>query len=195
MEMWRESLQKNYRCNPKKCVFTILLSVLMCIFSIQASWAQKDAKEAKPAADADRIHITSDRLISDNKDKTAEFIGNVKATQGDTVIVSDRLKVYYGENSKDKDTKEDTATLKRIVATGSVNIQMEDKVAVSEQAVYNAKTRVLVLTGQNSKITSEDNSVSGEKITLYRTEDRMVVEGSPKERVEAVLYSKDQGLN
>jgi len=143
---------------------------------------------------SDRIHITSDKLVSETKLKTAEFIGNVRATQENTVITSDRLKVFYKEAKGSNSTDAQSQSIDRIVASGNVTILMDDKMAVSEQAVYISKTEVLILTGPNSKITSEKNSVSGDKITLYRKNDRMVVDSSSEERVEVILYTKDKGL-
>jgi len=50
------------------------------------------------------------------------------------------------------------------------------------------------LSGNNSKIVSGNNSISGEKITLYRTTGRINVESSGGKRVEAVFYSGEKGL-
>jgi lipopolysaccharide export system protein LptA len=52
---------------------------------------------------------------------------------------------------------------------------------------------VLVLSGNNSKIISENDSISGEKITFYRTDGRINVESGNKKRVEAVFYSGQKG--
>ncbi|MBW1745325.1 MAG: hypothetical protein JRJ25_02980 [Deltaproteobacteria bacterium] len=81
--------------------------------------------------------------------------------------------------------------MEKIVSSGNVIINFDDKVAVAEHAVYTSETGVLVLTGPNSKVTSGTNFVSGEKITFYRAEDRMTVESGIEKRVEAVFYSKE----
>jgi lipopolysaccharide export system protein LptA len=186
---------KTYKCKRNRRVLRQVGTLLaMMLLSVSPSWAQDAASESEKSG-GDRIHVVSDRLITDTEAKTAEFIGNVRATQGDTVIVGDRLKVYYESADEKQNKGEENATIRKIIASGNVTIQMDDKVAVSEQAVYLTESGILVLSGANSKITSENNSVSGDKITLYREEDRMEVEGSSKERVEAIFYPKDKGLN
>jgi len=53
----------------------------------------------------------------------------------------------------------------------------------------------LVLSGENSRITSENNLISGEKIIMYRNDGRIIVEsGENKGRVEAVISSAGSGL-
>ena len=143
----------------------------------------------------DKIVIVSDKLVSNNKEQFAEFTGNVKATQGTTQINADRLKIYY---SNRPDSPVGTApgeeSIQKIVASGKVVIRMDDREARSENAVYEAAKGVLILTGKNSRVASGDNYVSGEKITLYRNEDRMTVESTAKQRVEAVFYPGKQGI-
>ncbi|MGD2149713.1 MAG: LptA/OstA family protein [Desulfobacterales bacterium] len=142
-----------------------------------------------------KIHITADKLFSDNDADYAEFIGNVRASQEDTVITADRLKIFYKATSGLKGTPaigEESIT--KIVADGNVKINFDNRVAVTPKAVYNTQTRILVLSGNNSKIVSGDNSISGEKITIDRATGRINVESGDKKRVEAVLYSGEKGL-
>jgi lipopolysaccharide export system protein LptA len=141
------------------------------------------------------IHITSDRLISDNKAGYAEFIGNVKATQKDTVITSDRLKIFYKKNIANKGPLSvSEESIHKIVAQGNVEIKFDNRLATTQQAVYNTETMVLVLSGSNSKIISGNDSISGEKITFYRTDGRIDVESGDKKRVEAVFYSRQKDV-
>ncbi len=142
-----------------------------------------------------KIHITANKLISDNDADYAEFIGNVRATQGDTVITADRLKIFAKRNPDNKVTPGlGTESINKIIASGNVKINFDNRVAVTPQAVYNTETGVLVLSGDNSRIVSGNDSISGEKITLYRTTGRIIVESSGEKRVEAVFYSGEKGL-
>ncbi len=145
-----------------------------------------------PAAE-NPIRITADSLITDTQDKTAEFIGHVLATQGDTTITSDRLKVYYREGSESGPTAGMDAIV-RIVAQGMVKMTLDDQVAYTEHAEYIADQRIVILTGPNSKIVSGNNSISGQKITLYREDGRIHVAGTTKAPVEAFFYSDENGL-
>lgn len=144
--------------------------------------------------ESEKIHITSDSLITDNNASYAEFVGNVQAAQGTTLITSDRLRIYYGSSGSSKDKKITSQdSVKKIMAIGNVTIRFDNKVAVTEQAEYTTETGVIVLTGANSRVTSGSNYVSGEKITLYRNQDKVTVERSKEKRVEAVFYPGQTG--
>lgn len=144
----------------------------------------------------EKIHITADKLISDHEAKYTEFIGNVRAAQRDTVITADKLKIFFkrGMDNK-KNPLAGDESIKKIVANGNVQIKFDNRVAVTQQAVYINETRVLVLSGADSKVISGNNSISGEKITIYRTDGRIQVESDKGERVEAVFYPGEKGIN
>ncbi len=142
-----------------------------------------------------KIYITANRLISDNKARYAEFTGNVKATQGTTTITAGRLKIYYKENlEKEANTAQGEDTIKKMVSNGNVIIKFDDRVATSDRAVYMTETKILILTGPGSTIKSENNSVTGEKITLYRDDGRIIVESGSEKQVKAIFQSGDKGI-
>jgi lipopolysaccharide export system protein LptA len=136
------------------------------------------------------IRVTADSLITDSKNKTAEFVGHVLAIQGDTTITADKLKVYYTEGIQ-SGTLSGMNTIVRIIAQGSVKIVLEDKVAHTEHAEYIADKKVVILTGPESKIIDGNNSISGQKITLYRDDRRIHVSGTQKAPAEAFFYSEE----
>ena len=160
--------------------------------------------EAEPSGDTanhrgedkEKIYITADKLISDGNSNSFEFIGNVKATQEDSVITADSLKVFYEKNTdKNNDVLAGEQSIQKIIATGHVVITFDDRVAMAEQAIYTSKTKILVLSGPGSKITRGSDTISGETITLYRTDERIKVESGKEKRVEAVFHTGDQGIN
>jgi lipopolysaccharide transport protein LptA len=137
------------------------------------------------------IVITAERLISDNKAKFAEFIGNVKATQADFVITSDKLRIYYkGEllNTEKKESDEDI--LKKIVATGNVRITTDQYIAITEELEYDRATMEIILTGENSTVKYGKDSITGSKIILYQKDGQVKVLGSKKNRIKAEFFSK-----
>jgi len=143
-----------------------------------------------------KIHITSDSLVTGNDAKYAEFIGNVEATQGPDVITAARLKIFFKKTPQSNDNLiADQESIDKIVANGNVTMHFDNKVAVAEQAVYITETRVLVLSGPNSKIVSGSDSVAGEKITIYRANGRINVESGGEKRVNAVFFSDGKGLD
>jgi lipopolysaccharide export system protein LptA len=143
-----------------------------------------------------KIYITADLLISDSNAQTAEFKGNVTAKQDNTIITADTLKVFYKNETLDEDQiKADEQAIQKIIASGKVYINFDNRVAEADQAVYTTNNRVLVLTGRDTKIVSEESSVSGEKITLHRNDGRVIVERGKNRQVEMVLTSDGNGLN
>jgi lipopolysaccharide export system protein LptA len=172
-------------------LFAVLFFTGAVLFKTVAAHADNTAEDTK--TNTEKIHITSNTLIADNKAMSAEFIGNVVAVRGNHVITSDSLKIFYKKKTDEEEKSADGEDMIReIIATGNVVIKFDDKIAISEKAVYTASTGVIVLSGPDSKVTSGKDSVSGEKITLYRADDRMLVESSSEARVEAVFYSEDK---
>lgn len=170
----------------------VLTATLVIIAGFMVSFVFAEGEDLK---ENKKIYITADKLIADSEAKWAEFIGNVRAVQEDTVITADRLKIFYKKvEDNNKNLTSDEGSIEKIISSGNVKINFDDKVAVAEHAVYTSETGVLVLTGPNSKVTSGTNFVSGEKITIYRAEDRMTVESGNEKRVEAVFYSKEKGI-
>ena len=199
-EKSKELLVSNSHSNQhyfKALRYWAVLFLLISCFLMHMAYANdtlRNPKKKSPGGNG-AIHITSDKLISDNKAGYAEFIGNVKATQDDTVITSDRLKIYYKKNIANKGPLSvSEESIHKIVAKGNVEIKFDNRVATAQQAIYNTETMVLVLSGNNSKIISENESISGEKITFYRIEGRINVESGNKKRVEAVFYSGQKGI-
>ena len=170
--------------------------ILFAILSAVAAWGGNAPLVSSATQDPGRIHVRSDRMVSESGSETVEFIGNVKATQGATTITSDRLKIFYRgdleESSKAGQTED---SIRKIVASGNVIIRSENRVAVTDQAEYHADAGTIVLVGPDSKVTSGNNTVTGERITMYRDSNRVSVEKGAQKQVEAVFYSGSKGLD
>ncbi|MDP2644756.1 MAG: LptA/OstA family protein [Desulfobacterales bacterium] len=161
------------------------LYLVLCIAGAQAQNPVGISREFE----TEKIQISADNLITTHAMHIAEFSGNVRATMGTTVIVADRLKIFYAakpENTgKSAPIKE---SIKKITADGNVKINFDDKVAVANHAEYITEGATLVLSGADSKITSGSDSISGAKITYHKTDGRIRVEGDKNKRVEAVFF-------
>jgi lipopolysaccharide export system protein LptA len=177
--------------------FRILSRWLYALITIALIAGIADAAgESKTAATENKtedvpIIITADQLISNNEEKYAEFIGNVKAAQADFVMTSDTLRIYYEGDLLNKEEKnnQDDETLKKIVASGDVKIRSDQYNADTEKVEYDTKTMIIILSGENSKVFSEKSSITGSKIVLNRKTGRFKVLGGKKERVEATIFS------
>lgn len=157
------------------------------------------AKAPKPSGEQP-IHVVSDRLEVDNKSQVATFIGKVKATQGDVVITSDRLMVYYDRDDKAAKPKkgkkpaglmDQGGKVRKVVALGHVKVVQRDRVGVGQKATYWAGGRKILLEGR-ATVWRGKNVVSGEKITVFLDEDRSVVHGAPGRRVTVTIVPGSQ---
>jgi lipopolysaccharide export system protein LptA len=151
------------------------------------------AAEAVEKTSTDPIEITADNLVTDNQKRSAIFSGNVTAVQAGTKMSADQLTIIY----KSKSGPEATGTndIERLEARGNVRIEFDNKLAVSNQAVYIIEERKLVLEGPGSKVVSGQDEITGTKITFYRNDGRMALEGDEGNRVKAVIHSDQRGLN
>lgn len=174
---------------PLWLIAVIASAALMTTAAFAADKSKPDKSDTK--SENTPIVITAERLISDNKAKFAEFIGNVRATQADFVITSDKLRIYYkGEllNTENKESDEDI--LKKIVATGNVQITTDRYIATTEQLEYDRTSMEITLTGENSTVKYGKDSIAGSKIILYQKDGRVKVLGSKEKRIKAEFFSK-----
>lgn len=151
---------------------------------------------ATPLDSKTPIQITADSLEADNRNRTFLFKGNVKVVQGTTEMTSEQLKVWYRNDDPSQEPSQDgPARIRDIEASGNVVILFDGRTAKSDQARYSADEGTLTLLGENATIIDGKNTILGSKITLYRNEDRITVEGNRTGRVEAVIFpgSTDPG--
>ncbi|HBA88044.1 MAG TPA: lipopolysaccharide transport periplasmic protein LptA [Geobacter sp.] len=133
---------------------------------------------AAPVSSNEPLKVKSDTLTADNDKKTATFEGKVVARQGEMTLYADRLVVTYSGAERD---------LAQIEAFGNVRILQGARLATSGHAVYEPKAARIILDG-NPKVTVGDDVITGKVITYFVNEQRSVVTGGPKERVEAVIH-------
>ena len=85
-------------CNQTCCrFFPVLVAAFWVGTALTALCAVAEDKPLGPDYNNEnkKIHIKSDKLISDSEAMYAEFIGNVRAVQGTNVLTADRLKIFY----------------------------------------------------------------------------------------------------
>lgn len=141
---------------------------------------------------SDKIKVRADRLVADQGAQFAEFSGNVRASQGDTVITCNQLRIHYATG--DDQAGGGGEPIEKIVAEGNVTIRFDDKVAKTDQATYTTRDQVLVLAGEDSTVTSGKDAISGSRIIVNRISETIRVEGGQKP-VEAVFYPAGKGID
>lgn len=139
------------------------------------------------------IEIIADQFTSNNEGKYMDFSGDVRARQGNFVITSEQLRIYYKANPGSTNAQTgNQESIDQIVASGNVKISSEKYTAEADLVEYDPDSTVLVLKGENSTIKSGKNLITGSRITLTRKNGQIKVERSAEKRVKALFYSKDK---
>lgn len=179
-----------------RCRRLVELMLLSCLFvaAAQPGLAAEKAQQPKPGAagsqgllqDDAPIHIASDRMEVDQKDKVVTFEGHVVVQQKDLTITGKLMRVYTLKGSENADASK-ADSIDRIEVEGEVKIVQQNKVATADKAVYYHGKQKIVLMGKPQFSQGQD-TIKGRLITLYLPEQRTVVEGGENTPVHAVLY-------
>ena len=152
--------------------------------------------------DADQpISIEANRMVSQENQNTVVFLGKVDARQGNLIIRSEEMTVFYSEKPANKDGQpstpgpgnQNTSQLEKLICKQNVKISEGDWLGTGDRMDYFAKERKVVLTG-NAKAWQGPNMVAGKTITYYLNEQRSAVEQDEKSkgRVKAVIHPESK---
>ncbi|RMH04368.1 MAG: hypothetical protein D6704_11165 [Nitrospirae bacterium] len=125
--------------------------------------------------------ITAQTMIAQGKDRKAIFEGNVVLKQGDLLVRSDKMVVFFKASDRTEEHEQTEANgvgqqVDRIKATGRVLIKKATAKATCGLAIYYKDEEKIVLT-KSPVAWQRGTRVSGTKMTMYLKEDRSVVEG------------------
>ena len=148
-------------------------------------------------ADQPGTTVISQKMTFKNQENQAVFDGAVVLTRGTLVVYSDRMVVSFGSpeaGAESKAGKNPTTPAKgpetvsnravtQIEATGRVKIERDAGNATCQKAVYYRDEDKIVLTG-DPVAWDKGTRVSGKRITMFLGEDRTVVEGGSRVRIE-----------
>lgn len=139
----------------------ILLAALM-LFQANAR-ANETTGEKKPTL------ITSDGpLDADFENKTAVFKDNVVVKDEQGTVKADKMKVFFGNENNEID---------KIECRGNVEIRQKDRYSESEEAIYYAAEKKIVLKG-DPVIRQESDHYRAEVITIFTEQNRVLFEPS-----------------
>lgn len=149
---------------------------------------------AQPRTDSSKIplHVVSDKMIAQKDTAMVEFTGNVKATREDAIVFADSIKIYFIENNENKPNDAQN-NVKKIVSTGNVRYTAGEQKAFADKAVYTTADEILILTGNSPKLITGSSFVTGKKITLFRRQDKVLVESDGTKKVEA-LFNPEENI-
>jgi lipopolysaccharide export system protein LptA len=136
------------------------------------------------------VHVTSERLNYVDAERTIFLEGGVTAKTSDTTMTSRRMTVFLLARSQSqagssRGTSSGAATgsampgqVDHIVAEGQVVITEPARHATGDRLVYTAADDKFVLTGGPPSIfDAERGKITGDSLTFYRHDDRVLVEG------------------
>ncbi len=147
-------------------------SLLLAASFILIAATPDDTRPDKNAREP--LVITADRMDAEQLGEKVTFTGNVTLKKEGMTLSSDFMIVLYDAGSKD---------IREVEARGNVVVRKEDRVGLSDHAVYSIRGETIVLTG-DARIIENENQLGGEKITLFMADDRSIIEGGGK----AILY-------
>jgi len=150
----------------KKSLVVPLVSVaLLMAWTPLPAQTGDDADTETPAPPGSTV-ITSDELHSDQNAHTSIFTGNVIAVGTNFRMTCQEMTVYFTNDNK----------VDKIVSIGNVVINQPGRVTTCGHAEYYHDSDTFVLTDQ-PLIHDHNNWVTGPKITIERTTQKMTVDG------------------
>lgn len=167
---------------------TILLNMVLagCWFA-PAMGAPPDGDNAPN----EPIHIEADRMESDQHKGAVRFDGNIEATQGDLIIRADQMTVFYRKNEGNTDSiAKASKNIEKLKASGNVRIIKQDWLASGDRMEFETTDRKVVITG-NTKVWQDNNTITGDQVTLYLDEGKSVFNNQSNNtggRVKAFFY-------
>jgi len=178
------------------------VAAVLVVFLLALGTAPGRAQQQKAAQPDNKepIHITSDQVEAFQQQRQIVFSGHVIATQKDIVVRGDKMTVFYVEKSQGdakgseksrgeaKGSDLGGGSVDHIVVEGNVQITQGERVATGKVATYYRAENKVVLTGDPRVVRNQD-SIQGERITLFLDNEKSIVESGPSGRVQATIYS------
>lgn len=139
--------------------------------------------------------ITSDTMTASSEKNQAVFKGKVKLVQGELIVHSDVMIVYFKEKPPPSgasamppsESGNSAREINVIEARGHVRIKKGESRATSDHAMYYKQEEKVILRG--SPIAwQEGTKITGPKMTMYLKENRSVVEGGTR-----VIIQENEG--
>jgi lipopolysaccharide transport protein LptA len=191
MEMLKEALLEIFSKHITFKISDLLIFFgMIAIISFSAAGLSHATDPPDSAQELKELNITADSLVASQKNQHIVFSGRVVAIYELTTITSDKLQVFYNDQVDDDNFSK--ASVRKIIASGNVHIELEGKTADCDQAVYLTNSNSLVLTGEETRLKSENSFITGNKITIYQDTGQIIVDGSEGKRVNAVFQPDEK---
>lgn len=126
------------------------------------------------------IQIESDKLEVLEAESKAVFSGNVSVTQGETLMKSGSMTVFYAKGGANGSAATGSADIDRLEVDGKVYVKSNNQVATGDRGTFDMKSEVLVLSGEEVVLSEGSNVLVGCKLTVQMRTGEAQVDGCKK---------------
>ncbi|WP_455479424.1 LptA/OstA family protein [Bartonella sp. B23] len=156
--------------------------------------------------DKEPVKLYANSLEIRDTEGIALFKGDVSVVQGERVLRTAKLVVYYdkahkGDDKSQTDIKVSSPAwfgstgIKKMEALGEVYIKIATQVAKGDKVVFDGKTKTISLTGNNVVLTDGDNVATGCKLIADMKSGNAFLEGcetSKKKGRVSIVFKQNQ---
>ena len=140
------------------------------------------------------VNLSAAKLTYTDANRQARFEGGVTMKGADTTVTAKRLDIYLRPNmgqSGPSQPQSSPSQLEKAVASGGVVIQTPTRRATGENLSYIAAEGKFVLTGGSPSIfDAEHGKITGDSLTFFQRDDRVLVESSNSPTVTRTRVAK-----
>jgi lipopolysaccharide export system protein LptA len=141
--------------------------------------AQTDRSHPGSQAKPNLFVITSTRLTYADNERKAHFEGDVAAKGSDLTITAKQMDAFLQARGSADLPLSAPGKLDKIIATNQVVITQPNRRATGDLLIYTASNDKFVLTGGPPSIfDAEHGQITGDSLTFFRHDDRVLVEGN-----------------
>lgn len=170
----------------------VAAAVLLCLSALPAG-AQtfSNAFAGFGSNSQDPIQIEARELEVEDKSNSATFSGDVVVSQGQTQLKTQRLRVYYSGSAADGVQQ----SISRLEASGRVYISSKDQTATGDQASFDMKRQIMVMTGKEVVLSQGPNVVVGNRLTINLKTGKADLEAPKSGRVKVLIQPNSLDRN
>jgi lipopolysaccharide export system protein LptA len=138
-------------------------AICLCMATnLASSQTFSDAFAGFGSNDKQPIEIEAGELQVEDKTNSATFTGDVLVSQGETQLKTQKLRVFYDGSASGSAQQK----ISRLEASGRVFISAKDQTATGDEASFDMKREVMVMTGKKVVLSQGPNEVVGNRLTV-----------------------------
>ncbi|MBX4335287.1 LptA/OstA family protein [Bartonella raoultii] len=197
---------KSQRSYKKWIGMTLALSLGILGFEVALGYAEVTHFGINLSSGKEPVEFYADSLEIHDKEGIALFNGDVSVIQGKRLLRTAKLVVYYDKARKvaDEDQKDLKTTssvlfgstgIKKMEALGKVYIKVATQIATGDKGVFDGKSKILSLTGNNVVLIDGDNVAKGCKLTADMKSGKAFLEGcerTDKKGRVSIIFKQSQ---